>query len=156
MRFFRGIVALATALAISICTAYGVSYFALNGNTGSLALSLPVFAPSKLVLQIMLIIYLILAIICITCSVYQRAIRTSIPLWIVNPGLCVAISFSFFYLQYYVFALGMLVVLNAVLIITLNYYVKYTKELFIAVIPMTAVSLYLTAVCFAVIMMNSL
>lgn len=154
MRFFRGLGAFAIGLTAVFASAYLSSMFTDVTSEWYLALNKPVFMPTGKVFMIAWIIIYVLSALCVTVSIAKKPLRSSLILWAILLAFNVVWCLVFFKLHLTLFALSILLVQLATVAVLVNYYIKYTGELWIAVIPVTAWYAFALILNFAIVILN--
>lgn len=146
--------AFVVALGVMFVANYFVGRFANFDGKYFASLVKPVYAPTPVVFEIGFGAAMCFAVVCSTVSAVKVKLRKSIAVWIGVAGASILWAAMLFVWQSVYGALGISLIIVAALAALLNFYIKNSKELWLAIVPVISWFGYIFAVNYGLCIVN--
>ncbi len=154
MKNFKLLISFAIALAYIFVVGYASTLLTTPDSSWYVALIKPSYMPPNLAFPIAWGICYLLMIVLITASANKKALRRALLVWGVLGLLNILWCLSFFTLHLIYFAQLVLALQVAVVVILTTFYIKNTKWLWTAMIPLLTWYIYALFLNFGILMLN--
>ncbi len=154
MKNFKLLISFAIALAYIFVVGYASTLLTTPDSSWYIALAKPTYMPPNIAFPIAWGICYILMIVLVTATANDKALRRALLVWGILGILNILWCFSFFTLHLIYFALLVLALQIAIIVILTTFYIKNTKFLWIALIPLLTWYIYAFFLNFGILMLN--
>ncbi len=154
MKQFKLLISFAIALAYIFVVGYASTLLTTPDSSWYIALAKPDYLPPNYVFPIAWGVCYAMMAFAITVTVNNKALRRALLVWGVLGILNIVWCLSFFTLHLIYFALIVLAIQVAILIILMIFYLKNTKFVWIAMIPLLSWYIYALFLNFSILILN--
>ena len=154
MKYFKLLVCFGGAIAITFAMGYLSSMLINTDAPWWIEATKPNFTPSSLIFQIFWAIIYLCLILTLTISIYRKKLHKSLIGFAIILPLNILWCLVFFTFGLTLLGLGIITLQIGTLLFITNFYIKNTKELWIAMVPMLLWYLFLFLLNYGMVMLN--